>query len=383
MGGREVVIVEAVRSAIGRGHREKGAFRDVHANDLLGAVFSEVVRRSGIDAVEIEDVVVGCVTQYGEQALNIGRNAWLSANLPIEVPATTLDRQCGSSQQAVNFAAAQVAAGVHDVVLAAGIEHMGHLPLGTNLRWSDEIGTALPDELIDRYGLVSQGISADLIAEKYGISREQMDDFSVRSHRLATQAAAEGRFNREIVPVAGVTVDQGIRPDTSREALAGLRAAFREQGNITAGNSSQVSDGAAALLLMTRERAQAAGLRPRARVLDQTTVGVDPRLMLEGPIPATRRMLDRLGLAIGDIDLFEINEAFASVPLAWEQELGSDREKLNVNGGAIALGHPLGASGARLLTTLLHELERSDTELGLVAMCCGGGIGTGTVIQRL
>ena len=383
MSGREVVIVEAVRTPVGRGHREKGVFRDVHANDLLGAAFGEVVRRSGIAAATIEDVLVGCVTQYGEQALNIGRNAWLQAGLPITVPATTLDRQCGSGQQAFNFAAAQIAAGVHDVVLAGGIEHMGHLPLGTNLRWTDELGTPWPQELIDRYGLVGQGISADLVADRYGVTREQMDAFSARSHRLAAQATAEGRFTREIVPVAGVTADQGIRPDSTPEGLAALKPAFQEGGRITAGNSSQISDGAAALLLMTREHAEASGLRPRARVLDQTTVGVDPVLMLEGPIPATQRLLARLGLGIDDIDLFEINEAFASVPLAWQTELGADPERVNVNGGAIALGHPLGASGARLLTTLLHELERSGKEIGLVAMCCGGGIGTGTVIQRI
>ena len=383
MSGREVVVVEAVRSPIGRGHREKGVFRDVHANELLGTVLAEVVRRAAIDAREVEDVVIGCVTQYGEQALNVGRNAWLHANLPIEVPATTLDRQCGSSQQAFNFAAAQIAAGVHDAVIAGGIEHMGHLPLGTNLRWSDEIGTAWPQELLDRYGLVPQGLSADLVADKYGVTREEMDELSARSHQLAAHATAQGYFAREIVAVAGVTADQGIRPDSTAAGLAALKPAFQENGRITAGNSSQISDGAAALLLMTRDKASALGLRPRARVLDQTTVGVDPVLMLEGPIPAAQRMLGRLGMTIGDVDLLEISEAFAPVPVAFEKTLGSDRDRLNVNGGAIALGHPLGASGARLLTTLLHELERRDAEIGLVAMCCGGGIGTGTVIQRL
>ena len=383
MGGREVVIVEAVRSAVGRGHPEKGVYRDVHANVLLGTVLAELVRRAGIDPHQVDDVITGCVTQYGEQSLNIGRNAWLQAGLPYQVPATTLDRQCGSSQQALNFAAAQVAAGVHDVVIAAGVEHMGHLPIDTQERWQDGLGTAWPQELLDRYAFVPLGIAGEELARAYDVSREAMDELAARSHRLAAAATAEGLFAREIAPVAGVTADQGIRPATTTASLGALKPAFREGGSVTAGNASQISDGAAALLLTTREKAAELGLRPRARVLDQAVVGVDPVLMLEGPIPVTRKLLGRLGLGIGDIDRYEINEAFASVPIAWERELGADRERMNVNGGAIALGHPLGASGARLLTTLLHELERSNTELGLVAMCCRGGIGTGTVIQRV
>jgi acetyl-CoA acetyltransferase family protein len=383
------VLVAAVRTPIGRGHPEKGVFRDTHANDLLGRCLTEVLDRADVAPALVEDVIVGCVTQYGEQALNVGRNAWLQAGLPVETPATTLDRQCGSGQQAVNFAAAQIASGVHDVVVAAGVEHMGHLPLGTNLRWADEIGTAWPEALLGRYDLVPQGISAEMIAERWEIGREELDAFSLRSHRRAAAAAEEGRLAPEIVAVEVeidgaatlVELDQGIRPDTSLEALAQLRPAFRDDGRITAGNSSQISDGAAALLLMSRERAREQGIAPLARIVDQTTVGVDPVLMLTGPIPATRTLLERNGLGIGDIDRFEINEAFASVVLAWERELGADPDRVNVNGGAVALGHPLGASGARLVTTIAHELRRSGGRLGLVAMCCGGGLGTGTLLE--
>jgi acetyl-CoA acetyltransferase family protein len=387
---RDPVVVAAVRTPIGRGHPEKGVFRGTHANDLLGRCLVEVVDRAGVAPADVEDVIVGCVTQYGEQALNVGRNAWLQAGLPVETPATTLDRQCGSGQQAVNFAAAQIASGVHDVVLAAGVEHMGHLPLGTNLRWADEIGTAWPEPLLRRYDLVPQGISAEMIAERWEIGRDELDAFSLRSHRRAAGATEDGRLADEIVPVEVeldgertlVERDQGIRSDTSLEALAQLRPAFREDGRITAGNSSQISDGAAAVLLMSRDEAQARGVAPLARVVDQTTVGVDPVLMLTGPIPATRILLERNGLEIEDVERFEVNEAFASVVLAWERELGADPERVNVNGGAVALGHPLGASGARLIATMAHELRRSGARLGLVAMCCGGGLGTGTLLER-
>jgi acetyl-CoA acyltransferase len=385
--GREVVIVEAVRTPIGRGHREKGYYKDVHANALLATAYTSVIERSGVDAAEVEDVVAGCVQQLGEQGFNIARNAWLQAGLPMETPATTVDRQCGSAQQAVNFAAALVAAGVHDVVIGAGVEHMGHVPMGVGLKYAEEIGHPYPPELMARYDLVPQGLSAEMIADRWEIPRSELDELGVRSHRLAARATEEGRFEREIVPFAvnGDTyvTDQGIRPDTTIDKLAGLKPAFKEDGKVTAGNSSQISDGAAAVLLMTREKADALGLTPRARIVDQTTVGVDPVIMLTGPIPATRKLLERNGMTVGDIDLFEVNEAFAPVLAAWQRELQPDMDRVNVNGGAMALGHALGSTGARLIATLLHEMERSDKETGLVTMCCGGGLGTGTLIQRV
>jgi acetyl-CoA acyltransferase len=386
-GGREVVIVEAVRTPIGRAHEEKGYYKDVHASNLLAKAYAELIERAGIDASEVEDVVAGCVQQFGEQGINIGRNAWLEAGLPIETPATTVDRQCGSGQQAVNFAAALIASGVHDVVVAGGVEHMGHISFADSASVMQEHGFAFSPQLMERYNLVPQGISAEMIADQWEIPRSELDEIGLRSHQLAVKATEEGRFEREIVPFAvnGDTyaTDQGIRPDTSLQKLAELKPAFKEDGKITAGNSSQVSDGAAAVLLMTREKADALGAAPRARIFDQTTVGVDPVIMLTGPIPATRKLLERNGMAMDDIDLIEVNEAFASVVAAWRRELDPDMDRVNVNGGAIALGHPLGSSGARLITTLLHELERSDEEMGLVTMCCGGGLGTGTLIQRV
>jgi acetyl-CoA acyltransferase len=385
--GREVVIVEAVRTPIGRGHKEKGYYKDIHPNELLGRCFTAVIERAGIPAAEVEDVIAGCVQQYGEQMYNVARNAWLQAGLPAETPATTVDRQCGSAQQAVNFGAALIAAGVHDVVIGSGVEHMGHIPLGIGFRWVDEVGVPFPPELLARYNLVPQGLSAEMIAEQWEIPRSEMDELALRSHRLAHRATEEGRFEREILPMrvngAIYVSDQGIRPDTSLEALAELKPAFKPDGKVTAGNSSQISDGAAAVLLMAREKADDLGLRPRARILDQTTVGVDPVTMLTGPIPATRKLLERNGMTMSDIDLVEINEAFASVVGAWRRELDPDMDRVNVNGGAMALGHPLGSTGARLITTLLHELERSDREIGLVTMCCGGGLGTGTLVQRI
>ncbi|HEY3183971.1 MAG TPA: thiolase family protein [Gaiellaceae bacterium] len=386
MEGREVVIVEAVRTPVGRGHPDKGYYKDIHPNELLGATFVEVLGRAGVEPSEVEDVIVGCVQQYGEQSYNIGRNAWLQAGLPIEAPATTIDRQCGSAQQAVNFAAALVATGVHDVAIGGGVEHMGHIPLSVNGKLHQELGSPFPAELLERHAIVHQGLSAELIAERWKISREECDEIALRSQERAARATEEGRFGREILPyrVNGTvyTSDQGIRPDTSPEGLAALKPAFREDGVVTAGNSSQVSDGACAVLLMSRAKADELGVQPRARIVDQTTVGVDPVLMLTGPIPATRKILDRNDMTIADLDLIEINEAFASVIAAWERELAPDVEKVNVNGGAIALGHPLGATGARLITTLLHELERTDTQFGLVTMCCGGGLGTATLIER-
>jgi acetyl-CoA acetyltransferase family protein len=384
--GREVVIVEAVRTPIGRGHPQKGYYRDTHPNALLAGIYTELIARAGIDAAEVEDVIAGCVQQVGEQSWNIARNAWLQAGLPVQAAATTVDRQCGSAQQAVNFGAALIAAGIHDVVIGSGVEHMGHLPMGVSAG-DGTLGTPWPPELMEKHNLVNQGMSAELIAEEWEIPRAEMDELALRSHRLAHQATEEGRFEREILPFQtnGDTrvADQGIRPDTSLEALAALKPAFKPDGRVTAGNASQISDGAAGVLLMSREKADALGLKARARIVDQTTVGVDPITMLTGPIPATRRILERNGMTIGDIDLVEINEAFASVVCAWTRELSPDMDRVNVNGGAMALGHPLGSTGARLLTTLLHELERSDREIGLVTMCCGGGLGTGTLIQRV
>ena len=386
-GNREVVIVEAVRTPVGRGHEEKGYYKDVHPSNLLSKVFSEVVERAGIDGAEVEDVITGCVQQFGEQGFNIGRNAWLEAGLPMETPATTIDRQCGSAQQAVNFAAAQIGAGVLDCAIGSGVEHMGHISFADGMQVMSEHGAPFSAQLLERYNLVPQGLSAEMIADQWEIPRSELDELAVRSHALAHQATEEGRFEREIVPFAvnGDTyvTDQGIRPGTDIEKLAALTPAFKEDGKITAGNSSQISDGAAAVLLMERGKAEALGLRPRARILDQVTVGVDPVIMLTGPIPATRKLLERNGMTMDDIDLVEINEAFAPVVAAWQRELKPDMDRVNVNGGAMALGHPLGSTGARLLTTLLHELERTDKQVGLVTMCCGGGLGTGTLIERV
>ena len=385
--GREVVLVEAARTPIGRGHPEKGWFRDLHPNELLGAAYKAVIARAGIEPEVVGDVVAGAVTQVGEQSNNIARNAWLQAGLPVTTPASTVDRQCGSGQQAVSFAAGLIAAGVHDVMIGAGVEHMGRVPMGSNVAHTDEFGTPFPPELMARYDLIPQGLSAELIAERWEVTRAEQDELGLRSHQLAARATDDGRFEREIIPIAvngaTYTSDQGIRWDTSLEQLAALKPAFKEGGTVTAGNSSQISDGAAAVLLMAREKADELGLRPRARIFDAITVGVDPVIMLTGPIPATQQLLLRNGMTIDDLELIEINEAFASVVGAWRRELHPDMDRVNVNGGGLALGHPLGSSGARLITTLLHELERSDRELGLVTMCTAGGTGTGTILQRL
>ena len=388
-GGREVVIVEAARTPVGRGHEEKGYYKDTHPSTMLAESYKAVIERAGIEPSEVEDVVAGCVQQFGEQGINIARNGWLEAGLPIETPATTVDRQCGSGQQAVNFAAAMVASGVHDAMIGGGVEHMGHISFADSYSVMEEHGMAFSPELMKLYNLVPQGISAEMIADKWEIPRSELDELALDSHRKAHQATEEGRFEREMIPWKNngdtYVVDQGIRPPTedSLEKLASLKPAFKEDGKITAGNASQVSDGAAAVLVMTAEKAKELGLKPRAKIVDQTTVGVDPVIMLTGPIPATQKILERNGMKMDDIDLIEINEAFASVVAAWRRELEPDMDRVNVNGGAIAIGHPLGSTGARLLTTLLHELERSDKETGLVTMCCGGGLGTGTLIQRV
>ena len=385
--GRDVVIVEAVRTPIGRGHAEKGYYKDTHPNELLGAAYRAVVERAGIEPGEVENVIAGCVMQFGPQGMHVGRNAWLQNGFPIETSATTIDLQCGSAQQAVNFAASQVASGVHDVVIGGGVEHMGKLPFAAAMKTQEDFGFAFTPELLDKHPIKGQGLGAEMIAEEYEIPRPELDELAVRSHQLAHQATEEGRFEREIIPmqVNGDTYvsDQGIRPGTDLETLSGLKTVFKENGVVTAGNASQISDGAAAVLVMSADKAKALGLTARARIVDQTTVGVDPVIMLTGPIPATRKLLERNGMTMDDIDLVEINEAFAPVVAAWQRELEPDMDRVNVNGGAMALGHPLGSTGARLLTTLLHELERSDKETGLVTMCCGGGLGTGTLIQRV
>ena len=385
--GREVVIVEAVRTPIGRGHKEKGYYKDTHPNELLGRCYSEVISRAGIEPALVEDVVAGCVSQFGEQGLNVARNAWLQEGLPIETPGTTVDRQCGSAQQAVYFSAGLFAAGVHDVMIGSGVEHLGHLTFADVAKTQGEYGQAFPPALLAKHNIVGQGLGAEMIADQWEIPRSELDELALRSHRLAHQATEEGRFEREMLPMSvnGDTyvTDQGIRPDTTLEALSQLKPVFKEDGKITAGNSSQISDGAAAVLLMSADKAKELGLRARARIVDQTTVGCDPVKMLEGPIPATSKILARNAMKIDDIDLIEINEAFAPVVAAWRREHNPDMDRVNVNGGAMALGHPLGSTGARLITTLLHELERSDKEVGFVTMCCGGGLGTGTLIQRV
>jgi acetyl-CoA acyltransferase len=387
LGGREALIVGAVRSPVGRGHREKGVFGPLHPLDLLGQVYEGLFAATGVDPIEVGSVVAGCVYTMAEQAAGVARNAWLAKGLPESVPAIGVDVRCGSGQEALNLAALKVAAGVDDLAVAAGLEHMGRVGFPVNAGAQEKWGKAFDEELLERYALVPQGEAAELIADRWEISREEMDELALTSHLRAAAAAREGAFDREIVPIevdgTRVTADQGIRPDTSPEALAGLRPAFREDGRVTAGNSSQISDGAAALLIATPAKAEELGLTPRARIVDQVVVAVDPVMMLTGPIPATARMLERNGLSLADLDAIEINEAFASVVIAWAREHAPDMELVNPRGGAIALGHPLGSTGARLTTTLLHELEDTDGELGLVTMCCAGGIGTATLIQRV
>jgi len=383
----DTVIVEAVRSPIGRGHPEKGDFRDVHASKLLGLAYEAVIERAGVDASDVDEVIAGCVQQFGEQMLNVGRTAWLAQGLPLETAGTTVDFQCGSSQQALNMASGLVSSGARDLVIGAGLEHMGHIPISIGLKWTGEVGDPFTGELYERYPLTNQGVAAERIADKWDLSREELDEWALRSHRNAARAQDEGRFDREIVaietPQGTVTKDQGIRRETTLEALAGLRAAFEEGGKITAGNSSQISDGSSAVLVGRGADVAERGLRARARIVDHVVIGVDPVLMLTGPIEATKLILERTGMRIDDIDLYEVNEAFAPVVAAWVKELGADPDRTNPNGGAMALGHPLGCSGTRLITTALHELERTDKEYGLVTMCCAGGLGTATLIQRV
>ena len=382
---REVVIVEAVRTPMGR---RGGVLSGVHPNDLGALVLNEVVRRAGIESSMVEDVVFGCVDQVGEQGANTARNCLLTADFPYEVPATTVDRQCGSGQQAVHFAANLIQAGTCDITIGGGVEAMSRVPLGINIMQGP--GAPFHPALLQKYPLTPQGISAEEIAKKWGIERPEADEFALGSYEKAKRARDEGRFDLEILPVdvkleglpATIKTDEGIR-DTSLEKLAGLQPSFRPDGIHHAGNSSQITDGAAALLLMAREKADELGIKPRARIIGQAVVGSDPVLMLTGPMTATPKVLKKAGVELKDIDLIEINEAFASVILAWKREVHPDMAKVNVNGGAIALGHPLGATGARLMTTLLHELERTGGRYGMQVMCCGGGLGTATVIERL
>jgi acetyl-CoA C-acetyltransferase len=388
----EVVIVEAVRTPVGK---RNGGLSTLHPADTLGVAQKAVLDRSGIDPTAVEQVVAGNVSQIGEQAFNIARTAWLAAGLPLEVAATTVDTQCGSSQQATGVATALVASGVVDVALACGVESMSRVPIGSNAK--GDYGRPIPKSYFGRYEFTSQFEGAERIADKWGITRDDADQFGLRSQQLAAQAWAEGRFETQIVELDAPDVDEEGKPtgtthrvsrdeglrETTLEKLQSLKPVARENGVHTAGSSSQISDGAAALLLATPEKAAELGLTPRARIVDTCLVGVDPVLMLTGPIDATQRLLGRTGLSIDDIDTFEINEAFASVVLAWAKELDVPMEKVNPNGGAIALGHPLGGTGAILLTKALHELERTGGRYGLVSMCCGGGLGTGTIIERL
>ncbi|MDP9067723.1 MAG: thiolase family protein [Actinomycetota bacterium] len=387
---REAVIVEAVRSPLGK---RNGKLKDWHPVDLLATVLNETVDRCGIDATLIDDVVCGCVSQVGDQSLNVGRNAWLAAGLPEEVPATTVDRQCGSSQQAAHFAAQGVISGAYDVAIACGVENMTRVPMGSSAQVS---GFPFSEQLMGRYegGLVPQGISAEMIAERWELTRDQLDAFSMRSHERAAAATAAGAFRNEIFPIKVQSeegtelfeTDQGIRTPNPEKMVA-LPPAFKADGVVTAGNSSQITDGAAALVITTPERAEQLGLTPRARFVSFALAGTDPVTMLTGPIPATRKALEKAGLTLADIDIVEINEAFASVVLAWKKELGADDswfdERVNVHGGAIALGHPLGASGARLMTTMVNALEQREGRYALQTMCEGGGLANATIIERL
>ncbi|MET1050570.1 MAG: thiolase family protein [Acidimicrobiales bacterium] len=395
----EAVIVDAIRTPMGK---RNGKLSGFHPADLAGEVLKALSDRNDLDPALVEDVIMGCVMQVGAQGVNIGRNAVLASGWPESVPATTIDRQCGSSQQSAHFAAQGVMAGAYDIVVAAGIEVMSMVPMGASMM-APNTGVPFGPKMMARYedrgGLVPQGTSAELIAEKWSLSREELDAYGARSQQFAAKAREEGRFEREILPVQARPVDketgkliatdeilsqdEGIRPDTSVETLANLKPAFKPDGVVTAGNSSQITDGASAVLIMSEAKANELGMTPRARFHSFSLAGVDPIFMLTGPIPATEKVLERSGLTMDDIDLVEINEAFASVVLAWEKELHPDMDKVNVNGGAIALGHPLGCSGARLMTTLLHELERTGGRFGLQTMCEGGGLANATIIERL
>lgn len=386
---REAVIVDAIRTPIGR---RNGHLKDWHPVDLMAQVLSFLVERNAFKAELIDDVIIGCVSQVGEHSLNIARNAVLAAGFPETLPATTIDRQCGSSQQAIHFAAQGIMSGAYDIVIAGGVESMTRVPMGSSIQ--GELFTPFGNLLIARYAgkLVPQGISAELIAQKWKLSREELDAFSLESHQRAAVATEEGRFKSQMLPIRALHEDgtsftldrdEGIRADTNLQKLSNLKPAFKSDGLITAGNSSQISDGAAATLIMERATAERLGLKPRARFISFALAGDNPIMMLTAPIPATRKVLDKAGLTLDQIDLIEINEAFASVVLAWLREMKADMQKVNVNGGAIAIGHPLGASGARLTTFLLNELERTGGRYGLQTMCEGGGMANAMIIERL
>jgi acetyl-CoA acetyltransferase family protein len=383
---REAVIVEAVRTPVGK---RDGWLRDYHPVELGATVVQELLKRSGLDAERVDHVIMGCVSQIGEQGANVARNIGLHAGLPIEVPATSVDFQCGSSEQAVHLAAALIQSAVAEVIIAGGVESMSRVPMGSSFLRGP--GTPCTPEIMARHNIISQGLAAEVIAERWNVGRRELDEIGFRSHQLAAQATEAGWFQREIVPLPAtledgtpVTLDrdQGIRYQPSLEKMGTLAPAFKEDGVVTAGNSSQISDGAAVLLVMGREVAQSLGLRPRVRIAAQYMVGVDPHSMLTGPIPATKGVLQRAGLALEQMDVIEVNEAFASVIAAWQRELEPDMTKVNVQGGAIALGHPLGATGAKLMVTLINALERTGGRYGLQTMCCGGGLGIATVLER-
>jgi len=381
---REVVIIEGIRTAVGR---RKGKLAHTRTDELAATILEKLIERAGIDKALVEDVILGCVSQVGEQGGNVARMAALIAGFPDHVPGVTIDRQCGSSQQAVHFASQAIASGDMDIVIAGGVESMTRVPMFSNM------GDAKPSKkLTDAYEIINQGLSAERIAEQWGFSREELDAYSVQSHDRAFQAISQGRFEKEIVPVEvadgdgsteSFSVDEGPRAGTSMETLGGLKTVFDENGKITAGNASQMSDGASAVLLMSREKAEELGLTPRARIVARSVIGSDPTLMLTGPIAATKKVLAKANLTIEEIDLYEVNEAFAPVPLAWLKDLGGDPEKLNPNGGAIALGHPLGATGTKPLVTLMHELERTEGRYGLLSICEGMGMANATIIERL
>jgi len=388
---RDAVIVGAVRTPVGKG-KANGALHDVLPVDLLAHSLREIVERTGVDPALVDDVIAGAVTQVGDQSVNIARNALLGAGFPETVPGTTVDRQCGSSQQAIHFAAQGVISGSYDIVIAAGVESMSRVPMGSSvLPGSDPFGAGMAARYPD--GLVPQGISAELITAKWGLSRTELDEFSAASHEKAARATKDGSFDRELAPIAGLSTDEIIRPGTTVETLAGLRPAFFSEAvgerfpqigwNITPGNSSPLSDGSAAVMITSGATARKLGLTPLARIHTTTVVGSDPLYMLTGVIPATEKVLARSGLSLADIDLFEVNEAFAPVVLAWAKDTGADLAKTNVNGGAIAIGHPLGASGARIMTTLVNALEQRGARYGLQTMCEGGGMANATIIERL
>ncbi|WP_137744065.1 thiolase family protein [Robertmurraya siralis] len=380
---REVVIVEAVRTPIGK---RNGALKNIRPDELAALVLQEVIKRAGIPTNLVDDVILGCVSQVEEQAVNIARTAALMAGFPVEVPGTTIDRQCGSGQQAVHFASQAILSGDMDIVIAGGVESMTRVPMNSTRK--ESVWSSM---LTSRYEMIHQGHSAERIADKWNLSRQELDEFALESHQRAVSAQGEGFFRDEIMPLEVtlddgtkqlVDLDEGPRRDTSLEKLASLKPVFKVNGKIHAGNSSQMSDGAAVLLLMSREKANDLGLKPKCKVVARTVVGSDPTLMLTGPIEATKMVLKKAGLSIEDINTYEVNEAFAPVPLIWLKELGADQKKLNPNGGAIALGHPLGASGARLMITLMNELERSGGRFGLQAVCEGGGMANATIIER-